>query len=68
MKVLFTAYFYRFETVFSSRIEKLLRFNKNDLSKLPPHADLKSKKFIEKTFGPVFLCEKVLKNKIQTSV
>jgi hypothetical protein len=25
------------------------------------HANLKSKHFLEKTFGPVFLCEKVLK-------
>jgi hypothetical protein len=43
-------------------------FSRYDLSKVPSLANLKSKKFLEKTFGPVFLSKKVLKNKIQISL
>jgi hypothetical protein len=36
--------------IFFSLLEKLLRFKKNDLSKVPLHANLKSKKGPRKNF------------------
>jgi hypothetical protein len=58
--------FYTVQKYFDTKIiicRKTIMVLKNYLSKVSPHANLKSKKVLEKTFRPVFLSEKVL-NKI----
>jgi hypothetical protein len=53
--------FLLFQDSFFLTTGKTTKFSKNDLSKVPPPTSLKSKKFLEKTLRPVFLCENVLK-------
>ena len=55
----FTQFFDRYSWL----LEKLWRFWKNDLSKVPSQFNFKSKKLLDETFGQGFLYEKVFTEK-----